>query len=291
LKIGIVFPQTEIGDEPEVVARFATTAEHLGYRHLLAYDHVLGANTAQRPDWTGPYTMNSTFHEPLVLFAFLAGQTTTLEFVSGVLILPQRQTALVAKQAAAVDVLSGGRLRLGVGTGWNPVEYEALGEDFHDRGLRSEEQIEVLRRLWADPSIDYEGKWHRIPDAGIKPLPLRRKIPVWLGGGAPAVIDRVGRLADGWLPFHIARLPEDLKEIRRVAREHGRDPHDIGIECIIPPNATAAAARDRIKSLEDLGGSHVSVVMANLGLEDPEAHIDSLKGYWDAVGELSDPPS
>lgn len=288
MKIGIVFPQTEIGDDPEVVARFATTAESVGYDHILAYDHVLGANTASRPNWAGPYTSESLFHEPLVLFAFLAGITTRLQFASAVLILPQRQTALVAKQAASVDVLSGGRLRLGIGTGWNPVEYEILGENFHNRGVRSEEQIEVMRRLWAEPAIEFQGKWHSVPDAGIKPLPPRRRIPVWLGGGAPAVLDRVARVADGWFPFHVPKLADDVATIRRIAQEHGRDPQEIGVECIIPPDATREKARDRLKSLEDMGVTHASVVMMNLGLESPEAHIDSLAGYWDAVGDLAD---
>ena len=172
MKIGVVFPQTEIGADPAVAAKFATTAESLGYDHLLAYDHVLGANTASRPDWQGPYTMNSMFQEPLVLFAYLAGLTKTLEFASGVIILPQRQTALVAKQAACVDVLSDGRLRLGIGTGWNDVEYEALGENFNNRGKRSEEQIDVLRKLWADEAVTYDGEWHKITDAGLNPLPV-----------------------------------------------------------------------------------------------------------------------
>ncbi|MBJ20925.1 MAG: LLM class F420-dependent oxidoreductase [bacterium] len=286
MKIGVVFPQTEIGDDPEVVSLYATTAERLGFSHLLAYDHVLGANTASRPDWVGPYTMDSIFHEPLVLFGFLAGQTQRLEFASAILILPQRQAALVAKQAAAVDVLSGGRLRLGVGAGWNPVEFMALGENFRNRGVRGEEQIEVMRRLWAEPTIEYEGKWHTIPDAGIKPLPPQRKIPVWIGGGAPAVLDRVGRIADGWFPFDQSNLSDDLARIREVARQHGRDPDEIGVECIVAPDATPEAARDRFKSLEDLGVSHISVSMMNLGITDPQAHVDALSGYWDAVGPL-----
>ncbi len=288
MKIGVVFPQTEIGDDPEVVSRFASTAESLGFSHLLAYDHVLGANTASRPDWVGPYTMDSLFHEPLVLFGFLAGQTTKLEFASAVLILPQRQTALVAKQAACVDVLSRGRLRLGIGAGWNPVEYEALGENFRNRGVRSEEQIEVMRRLWADPTVEFSGKWHTIPDAGIKPLPRKRKIPVWLGGGAPAVLDRVGRIADGWFPFDMPNLENDLAQVHEAARRHGRDPAEIGIECIVAPSATSEQARDNFKSFEDLGVSHLSVSMLNLGLAGPEAHIDALARYWDAVGGVAD---
>lgn len=287
MQIGVVFPQLEIGEDPEVVARFATTAESLGYRHLLAYDHVLGANTASRPDWVGPYTSKSLFHEPFVLFSFLAGQTTTLEFVTGVLILPQRQTALVAKQAASLDVLSGGRFRMGIGTGWNPVEYDALNENFSDRGKRSEEQIEVMRRLWAEPEVTFDGKWHSIPDAGIKPLPPRRNIPVWLGGFAPVVAERVARIGDGWLPMDQPSLPGDILRMRKRAREHGRDGDAIGVECIIPPSSTADEARDTIKRLTDAGVSHVSVVNMNLGLPNPEAHVDALKRYWDAVGDLN----
>mgnify|MGYP002634201567 CR=1 FL=1 len=169
MQLGVVFPQTEISADPDVVAEFATTAESLGYKHLVAYDHVLGANTASRPDWSGPYTMDSLFHEPFVLFSYLAGLTTTLEMVSAVIILPQRQTTLVAKQAACIDVLSKGRLRLGIGTGWNAVEYEALNENFSNRGKRSEEQIDLMRKLWADPAVSYDGEWHKVTDAGLNP--------------------------------------------------------------------------------------------------------------------------
>ena len=212
MKLGAVFPQTEIGADPDDVARFAATAEELGYNHLVAYDHVLGANTASRPDWQGPYTSHSMFHEPFVLFGYLAGVTSTLELVTAVIILPQRQTALVAKQAACVDVISRGRLRLGIGTGWNAVEYDALNEDFSNRGLRSEEQIDVLRKLWADETVTFNGNWHRIEDAGINPLPESRSIPVWLGGMAPKVMERVGRIADGWFPFFNPNLGEQLKD-------------------------------------------------------------------------------
>ena len=272
MKIGVVFPQTEIGADPAVVAEFATTAESLEYDHLVAYDHVLGANTASRPDWQGPYTMNNMFQEPLVLFAYLAGLTKTLEFASGIIILPQRQTALVAKQAACVDVLSNGRLRLGIGTGWNDVEYEALGENFNNRGKRSEEQIDVLRKLWADEAVNYDGTWHKITDAGLNPLPVNKSIPIWLGGMAPQVIDRVGRLADGWFPFANKDLANQLEQVREVARRAGRDPESIGIECIVPTNTDA----DRLKSLQEIGVSHIAMVTMNQELADPAAHIDAI---------------
>jgi probable F420-dependent oxidoreductase len=279
MKIGVVFPQTEIGADPAVVAEFATTAESLGYDHLVAYDHVLGANTASRPDWQGPYTMNSMFQEPLVLFAYLAGLTKTLEFASGIIILPQRQTALVAKQAACVDVLSNGRLRLGIGTGWNDVEYEALGENFNNRGKRSEEQIDVLRKLWADEAVNYDGTWHKITDAGLNPLPVNKSIPIWLGGMAPQVIDRVGRLADGWFPFANKDLANQLEQVREVARRAGRDPESIGIECIVPTNTDA----DRLKSLQEIGVSHIAMVTMNQELADPAAHIDAISSARDVL--------
>lgn len=233
MKVGVVFPQTEIGADPEVIAQFATTAEAAGYGHLVVYDHVLGASTASRPDWQGPYTSESMFHEPFVLFGYLAALTKTLELVTAIIILPQRQTALVAKQAACVDVLARGRLRLGIGTGWNPVEYEALGENFRDRGIRSEEQIDVLRKLWANEVVRYDGRWHTITDAGLNPLPPRRNIPIWLGGMAPQVIERVGRIADGWFPFFNPNLAEQVQAVRASATRAGRDPDAIGIECMV----------------------------------------------------------
>ena len=178
MKLGVVFPQTEIGADPVAVRDYVQAAESLGYDHMIAYDHVLGANAASRPGWEGTYQHTDMFHEPFVLFGYLAGITRSIEFVTGIVILPQRQTVLVAKQAAEVDVLSGGRLRLGIGIGWNAIEYEALGEDFHNRGRRSEEQIELMRALWTQELVTYEGRWHKVTDAGLNPLPARRPIPV-----------------------------------------------------------------------------------------------------------------
>src|SRR5215475_7588104 len=177
MRIGVVFPQTEIGSDPGAVREYAQAAEELGYSHILAYDHVLGANTASRPGWRGPYTSETQFHEPFVLFGYLAGLTQKIELVTGIIILPQRQTALVAKQAAEIDVLSGGRLRLGVGIGWNEVEYAAQGEDFHNRGKRIEEQVTLLRELWTNPLVQFDGEYHHVPDAGLKPMPVQRPIP------------------------------------------------------------------------------------------------------------------
>ena len=180
-------------------------------------------------------------------------------------------------------MLSRGRLRLGIGTGWNDVEYEALGEDFHNRGVRSEEQIEVMRRLWAHETIEYEGRWHRIPNAGLNPLPSRRSIPVWLGGMAPQVLDRVARLADGWFPFYNDDLAAQIESIRSAARAAGRDPDDIGVECIQPLGDCGSAELDRLKSLRDMGVTHTSVITMNHGFDEPTGHVDAIRRYWDAV--------
>ena len=213
MRVGVGFPQREsgIGADVGAVREYAQAAESLGYSHLRAGDHVLGANSASRTGWQGPFDHTDLWHETLTLFGYLAGVTEKLELTTSILILPQRQTALVAKQAAEVDFLSGGRLRLGIGIGWNHVEYEALGEDFHNRGIRSEEQIDVMRALWTQELVTFEGRWHKITDAGLNPLPVQRPIPVWIGGGPGSagstsqtgterVLRRVARKADGWFP-------------------------------------------------------------------------------------------
>jgi len=213
MQIGVVFPQTEIGADPGAVRAYAQGAEQLGYAHLLAYDHVLGADPAAHPGWSGPYDIATTFHEPMVLFGYLAA-LTRLELVTGIIILPQRQTALVAKQAAEVDLLTGGRLRLGVGLGWNRVEYEALGKDFSSRGRRAGEQVELMRRLWTEPSVTFRGTDEQVTGAGLAPLPVQRPIPVWFGAQSPAAYRRTGRLADGWFPQ--VRPGPDLDAARAV---------------------------------------------------------------------------
>lgn len=289
MRIGVVFPQTEIGTDPAVVREFSQAAEQLGYHHILAYDHVLGANPASRPDWRPPYTHQSAFHEPFVLFGYLAGVTKTIELVTGVLILPQRQTALVAKQAAAVDVLSGGRLRLGVGIGWNPVEYEALGESFNDRGQRSEEQVELLRLLWTNELVSFEGRWHKISDAGINPLPVQRPIPIWFGGGHNRVLRRLARLGDGWFP----QLPPDencraaIEKIAAYAREASRDPKTIGIEGRMTIDAESADTWQRqIQAWKQVGATHLSVNTMKAGLGNPAAHIDAIRSFREATKQL-----
>src|SRR5262245_7529067 len=232
MNVGAVFPQVEIGQDPSAIRDYAQAVEAMGYTHILAFDHVLGANPERPGGWTGPYTYRHPFHEPLVLFGFLAGVTSRLGLASGIVILPQRQATLVAKQAAAVDVLSAGRLRLGIGVGWNAVEFEALGEDFKNRGKRVEEQIEVMRLLWSRELVTFHGQWHHIPDAGINPLPARRSIPVWMGGESPIVFERAARLADGWMP-HFRPGPDAQAVVDRLhglVAAAGRDPRQFGIE-------------------------------------------------------------
>ena len=283
MKYGIVFPQTEIGSNPDDIARFAQAVEEAGLDHLLAYEHVLGANTASRPNWSGPYTSESMFHEPFVLFGFLSAVVSRLEFVTGIVILPQRQTALVAKQSACLDVISRGRFRLGIGTGWNDVEYEALGENFHDRGKRSEEQIDLMRKLWAEDTITYQGKWHKITDAGLNPLPLNKKIPIWLGGTAPQVIERVARIGDGWFPFFNPNLKSQIEQVRQRATEVGRDPDEIGIESILPVGEMGSNERDRIKACSDMGVTHISAVTMGHGFTSVDDQVDAIKRYGDFV--------
>ncbi|MGW5189036.1 LLM class F420-dependent oxidoreductase [Kribbella sp. NPDC004138] len=278
MKIGAVFPQLEIGADPKVVRDWATTVEDAGYNHVLAYDHVLGADPANRPGWTG-YTDKSLFHEVFVLFGYLAGITTELELVTGVLVLPQRQTALVAKQAAEVDVLSGGRLRLGVGIGWNHVEYRALGVPFRQRGALLEEQVDVLRRLWADPVISYDGKYHEIEEAGLNPLP-GREIPIWFGGSADAVLRRTGRIGDGWMPQSAPdeTARDQIARIRQAAEAAGRDPAAIGIEARLTLGAVPEQDwRAFADGWRELGATHLGVNTMKLGLSRPEEHAQVLR--------------
>lgn len=280
MRIGVVFPQTEFGDDPIAIRDYAQAAEDMGYQHLLIYDHVLGASTASRPDWRGPYTSDTPFHEPFVLFGYLAGLTRQLELVTGVIILPQRQTALVAKQAAEIDVLSGGRLRLGVGIGWNDVEYQALGENFRNRASRMEEQIAVLRALWTQPVLSFQGRWHTIEDAGIKPLPIQRPIPIWVGATADAGIERAGRIGDGWFP---QRGPDDtaraqVKRLRQAAAEAGRPADALGVEPRLSISQVPQGEWARyIEGWRSLGATHLCVNTMGAGLRSPQDHIDALR--------------
>jgi probable F420-dependent oxidoreductase len=199
MKIGFVFPQTEFGSDPIAILDYAQAVEGMGFTHMHAYDHVMGANPERPGGWMGTYACNDPYFEPFCLFSYLTGLTHQIEFVTGILILPQRQTALVAKQAATLDVLCNGRLRLRVANGWNKIKYPALGENFHNRGKRIEEQVEILRLQWTQPLVNFEGRWHNIPNARINPLPIRRPIPIWFGVSDNRVLRRMAQLGDGWM--------------------------------------------------------------------------------------------
>ena len=280
MKLGAVFPQSESGVDPVAIRDYAQAVEGTGYNHLVIYDHVLGASTATRPDWSGPYTSETLFHEVFVLYGYLAALTQTIELVTGVLILPQRQIALVAKQAAEVDLLSGGRLRLGVGVGWNDVEYEGLNENFRDRGVRSEEQIAVLRALWAEPVITFKGRWHTIDNAGIKPLPPRRSIPVWIGGYSEATLRRIGAMGDGWFPW-IPPNDETRAKIERLhdyAREAGRDPAAIGLEPQLSVGRVPEREWERyVSDWQQLGATHLCVNTMGAGFASLDEHVAALR--------------
>ncbi len=288
MQYGVVFPQTEIGSDPGPVKEFAQAAERLGYDSLMIYDHVVGGDPATRPGWDGFYQLQHLFHEPFVLMGYLAGATERIQFVTGIIILPQRQTALVAKQAAEVDVLSGGRLVLGIGVGWNDIEFEALGENFKDRGRRSEEQMEVLRTLWTSESVDFTGKWHRIDNAGLNPLPVQRPIPMWIGGDIDVVLKRIGRLGDGWIPLG---LPDQSKgaveKLRSYTRDAGRDPADIAVAAVAHLETSSfSEVIDEAKAWKELGATHFYVDTMRAGLDTPQQHIETITEFKKALEEV-----
>jgi probable F420-dependent oxidoreductase len=283
MQIGAVFPQTEFGNDPAAIRDYAQTVEGLGYTHVLAYDHVLGANPNRPGGWQGrPYTYQSPFHEPFLLFSFMAAVTTRLGFATGIIILPQRQTALVAKQAATLDVLSGGRLRLGIGIGWNQVEYISLNENFHNRGKRVEEQIDVLQKLWTQELVSYEGRWHTIPDAGINPLPVQRPIPIWFGGHAEAVMRRLARSGAGWMPnFRTAADAQPtLETLDRYLAEAGRSRTEIGIEPRVSyGDANVERWRKLIDEWQAAGATHLTVNTMGAGFATPAEHVEALRHF------------
>lgn len=285
MQIGVVFPQTEIGSDPAVIRAYAAAVEELGYAHILAYDHVVGAEPTHHQGWSGPYDVDTTFHEPFVLFGYLAA-ITSLELVTGIIILPQRQTVLVAKQAAEVDVLSEGRLRLGVGLGWNTVEYEALGKDFTNRGARLTEQVELLRRLWTERSVTMDGRYEKITAAGLAPLPVQRPIPIWFGASSPPALRRAGRLADGWFPQVApgSHLDEHLELVREGAVSAGRNPATIGMDGRIGVDRGVDTAAEQASRWRAAGATHLSVNSMGIGATGVDGHIAALAELAAAVG-------
>ncbi|WP_375486979.1 LLM class F420-dependent oxidoreductase [uncultured Jatrophihabitans sp.] len=274
MQIGVVFPQSELGGDAGAVRHYGQAVEQQGYRHLLVYDHVVGADPDVHAPWRGPYDVDTTFHEPFVLFGFLAG-LTSLELVTGVIILPQRQTALVAKQAAEVDLLTEGRFRLGIGVGWNQVEYDALDQDFTTRGRRSGEQVELMRRLWTERSVDATVDGERVHGAGIAPLPVQRPIPVWFGCSSPPAYRRAGRLGDGWFPQ--VQPGPDLDAARAVvdgaARDAGRDPAALGMEGRVSWRGDTDETVAAVEQWRAAGATHLSVNTMGAGLTSVDQHV------------------
>ena len=287
MKIGIVYPQTEFGNDPMAIRDLAQTAEGLGYSHVLAYEHVLGVNPDSWENWDGPYDFNSSFQSPYLLFSFMAAVTDSLRFATGILILPQRQTVLAAKQAATLDVLSNGRLRLGIGIGWNKAEYVGLGENFHNRGRRIEEQISLMRQLWTQPLVNFSGRWHNIPDAGINPLPIQRPIPIWFGGHADQVLQRIAMMGDGWMTNY--RTADEagaaLVKIDRYLNQAGRSRTSIGFEARIRyADGDPHTWEQLLLDWQNAGVSHISFNTMDAGFETPAQHIDALKRFASTIG-------
>jgi probable F420-dependent oxidoreductase len=297
MKVGVIYPSYEMPGDAGAVKEWTLAVEAMGFHHVSAIDHVVGANKASRPNWSATYHLDTLFHEPFTVFSFMAGFTTRIGFVTGIIILPQRQTTLVAKQTACLDVLSGGRLRLGIGTGWNEVEYEALNMSFKDRGKMFDDQIHVLRELWTKPAVTLKTPYHTITDAGINPLPIQRPIPIWFGGGNKAprnlkgpniekVQRRIARLGDGWLPPF---APDDeaeelLAKFHGYCREYGRDPKSIGIEGVVLAfQKNEDGWSDLVKAWQRLGATHICVNPMGDGLKGVEQHLRRLEHFKKAL--------
>jgi probable F420-dependent oxidoreductase len=296
MQLGITLPLTDIHGDPATVRDFAQAAEGLGYHHLGAPDHVLGVNVASRPDWGQRNTSKDYFHDPFVMFGFLSACTKTIGFSTQVLILAQRQTALVAKQAASLDVLSGGRFRLGVGVGWNPVEFVGLNENFANRGKRSAEQVQVMQALWAEPHVSFKGEWHTIDDAGINPLPTRRRMPLWFGGHEDVTLRRIAKWGDGWimLAHPIDKAKAEFAKLSAYVKEAGRDPKSVGREVWV---STAEGGPDdwrrEFQAWKDAGVTHVTLNstygrgphkrIAGKTIAD---HLTAMRQYRAAVADL-----
>ena len=289
MRIGAVFPQTEAGTDIGAITDYIQNVESLGFDHILAFDHVLGANASSRPGWSGAYQHTDSFYEPITFYSYVAAITSRLELATGVIILPQRQTPLFAKQTATLDLISGGRLRLGIGTGWNQVEYEALGENFHNRGKRSEEQINLLRKLWSEELITFEGKFHTVTDAGLNPLPPGRSIPIWFGGMADPVLERVAKIGDGWLPLGSPneKRKNTFDKLKKYLEQNSRSVSDIGIEAMVSlknSNSDTDIKKD-LSAWAEMGTTHISINTMNCGLKFPGEHITAISNFMKIAKE------
>tara|TARA_B100000902_G_scaffold122336_1_gene122383 strand:- start:390 stop:1253 length:864 start_codon:yes stop_codon:yes gene_type:complete len=285
MQIGAVFPHNEIGTDPGAIKAFAQGVESLGISHLLIYDHVLGADPDREGGFRGPYDKDVAFHEPFTTFAFIAAVTEKLEMITTVMILPQRQTVLAAKQAAEVALLSNNRFRLGVGVGWNEVEYVGLNETFTNRGRRQAEQVEVMRKLWSEDSLDYTGDYHRIDKASINPRPSQ-PIPVWFGGSAPALLDRVARLGDGWIPLMGAndKAQACIDTIKATREAAGLSFDNFGIQAQAQyAGGSPERWQKHAKAWQDMGCTHIAIATHNAGPTDVDGHLSRIREYQDAI--------
>ena len=284
MKVGIIYPQIELGGDPDAVRSIGTAVEELGFDHLLVYDHVVGASHDREPKLTGPYTENDPFHDPFVMLGHLAAITERIELVTGVLILPQRQTVLVARQAADVDLLSGERLRLGIGIGWNYVEYDVLGEDFSKRGKRYSDQIEVLRKLWNEPLVAYDSDFHSIDRVALNPRP-KRSVPLWMGGYSEAALRRAARVGDGFifadgLGDAFGKAPELIGYLEEQGRSVGPE---FGLQCNTLKAKDPGDAVETTQRWQDIGGTHVAVNTMGKGFDTTAKHIDYIEQVADAM--------
>lgn len=285
-QIGAFFPTRDMPADRLAIRDWAQAAEALGFDFLEVSDHVLGADRAALPDFQGPYDVDDAFHETFVTLAYIAAVTERVGLASGVLILPQRQTALVAKQAAQLDVVSGGRLRLGIGVGWNPVEYAALGQDWKVRGRRQAEQIELMNRLWTERAVTFTGAFDHVQHAGINPLPIQRPIPIWFGGGAEAVLRRAAQYGQGWIPLgqpdeHTAG---QLERLHDYLRARGRDPQTFGIEAWVRSSiGNPEQWRDAAARWHALGATHVTFYTSGQGVGAVPQQIEAMRQFHEAV--------
>ena len=286
-QIGAFFPTRDMPADPSQIRDWSQAAEDLGYDYLEVSDHVLGADRTALPSFEGPYDVDDSFHETFCTLSFIAAVTERVGLASGVLILPQRQTALVAKQAAQVDVLCNGRLRLGVGVGWNPVEYEALGEEWSKRGRRQAEQVELMNRLWTERVVDFEGVFDKVKHAGVNPLPVQQPIPVWFGGAADPVLRRAAKLGQGWIPLGNPgnKTEAMLEALRGYLRKEDRDPSTFGIEAWI---RFADGDPDSWRRTSDkwcaLGATHLTFYTSGQGAGTLDKQVEAMRVFKDVIG-------
>jgi probable F420-dependent oxidoreductase len=287
MEIGLLYPQFEFGSDPAAIRDYAQTTEELGYSHISAYEHIIGVNPERPGGWDRPFTYETCFFEPITLFSFMAGVTQKIGYLTRVLILPQRQTALVAKQAACLDILCHGKLRLGVGLGWNEAEYIVQGEEFENRSKRMDEQIKLLRMLWASPLVNFESKWHKIPDVGINPLPLQKSIPIWIGGHSEAALRRTAVFGDGWLPndLPLVETKVAIEKLRQYTLEAGRSLEDVGIDARMDyQNGSSCDWQKEIEDWRLAGATHISLDTMGCGFRSPKDHINALRKFSDETG-------